>query len=363
MWNGMKDNEWKELERLREVHRKAAEKAEADRAAGKGFTSSSSEEPQIGSFAEARYQNILMDRAVGSIVGLAVGDALGSTVEFKSSAQIKAKYGPGGHTEMLGGGFFQWSVGSYTDDGQMMMCLLESLVETNKTSRGRVGLDLNDLGNRFIGWYNSHPPDMGTTVRQGIERLIAGIPAAYAGSDSPDSQSNGAVMRCAPVAVLWHKPDQLPQLLRDSWLSAAPTHRSIVGAGGCAVVNTFIASFINGLSFEEAFVRVLKIADQEWYTHLMTWNEQGRPHKGNTGWVVSTVLTSLHCLLTTQSYEGAVIKAVNGGDDADTVGAVTGELAGAFYGVEAIPPRWLNVLKDSEKMSYLASRLFLQGER
>src|SRR6476619_3038976 len=87
-----------------------------------------------------------LDRAKGSILGLVTGDALGSTVEFTTPAQIKSRYGPAGQTEMRGGGSFNWAVGEYTDDGQMMLCLLESLVATNCDILS--GLDVTDLGRR-----------------------------------------------------------------------------------------------------------------------------------------------------------------------------------------------------------------------
>lgn len=306
-----------------------------------------------------------LERAIGSVVGLATADALGSTVEFTSPTEITARYGPSGHTEMRGGGFFRWAVGEYTDDGQMMMCLLESLVATNSPPTTRPvapQLDVVDLGRRFVAWLEAEPPDVGNTVSQALRRLQRGIPAHFSGDDKPDSQANGAVMRCAPIAVLWHRPDQHQALIRDSLLSAAPTHRSLIAAGACVVVNAMIAEFINGADFEAAFTTALRVAEGEWHAILVRWDGEGRPHRGNTGWAVSTVLTALHCLYTTNSYEAAVIKAVNGGNDADTVGAVTGELAGAFYGLKAIPPRWLAVLKDRDKMIELATTLFELGE-
>lgn len=303
-------------------------------------------------------------RAIGSVVGLATGDALGSTVEFKSPDFILREYGPQGQTEMRGGGHFNWQVGDYTDDGQMMMCLLNSLVETNQALDRPVGLDVHDLGRRFVAWYDSNPPDVGTTTASSIQRLKKGAPATEAGNADPSSQANGAVMRCSPVAVLWHLSTQRPQLIRDSLLSAVPTHRSEVATWSAVVANLLIAEFINGTtSLDAALKNILPSVEGEWRSILNTWIISAKPHRGNSGWAVSTVLTALHCLDTTESYEAAVIKAVNGGDDADTVGAVTGALVGAFYGVQAIPERWLSVLKDRQLMTDLAQTLFEIGER
>ncbi len=304
--------------------------------------------------------NSRLDRARGSILGLVTGDALGSTVEFTSPEQIKARYGPAGQTEMRGGGPFNWAVGDYTDDGQMMFCLLESLVETNRQKLS--GLDVADLGRRFMDWYDSSPADMGITTRQALARLKNGVSASLSGDTDPNNQANGAVMRCSPVAVLWHSPTRRSELVRDSLLSATPTHRSAIAAGACVVANVMIAELINGSTFETALVQTKASAGPEWQTELAKWENEGRPYRGNTGWALSTVLTALHCINTTRTFEEAVIKAVNGGSDADTVGAVTGEIAGALYGLSVIPDRWLKVLKDREKFVNLAAQLFQLGE-
>ena len=317
--------------------------------------------PEYSDNSKETIKQTSLDRARGSILGLVAADALGSTVEFTTPAQIKQRFGPAGQTEMRGGGMFNWAVGDYTDDSQMMLCLLESLVATNRETL--TGLNVADLGRRFVAWYDSRPPDVGITVSQALARLMSGTEAAFSGDANPQSQANGAVMRCAPVAVLWHRPAQRSELVRDSLLSAAPTHRSPIAAGACVVANTMIAELISGQTFETALAQAKVAANPEWQAGLEEWEKAGRPHRGNTGWALTTVLTALHCVLTTSNFEEAVIKAVNGGDDADTVGAVTGEIAGALYGYSAIPARWLKVLKDREKFIDLATELFQVGEK
>ncbi len=319
-----------------------------------------------GSISGQPAKSFRLDRALGSIVGLATGDALGSTVEFTSPDEIIARYGPQGHTEMRGGGVFNWQIGQYTDDSQMMMCLLESLVATNQAQRSRLSvaaLDVEDLGRRFVEWYDSDPKDIGTTTAASLRRLKGEIPAHLSGDAQPNSQANGAVMRCAPVAVLWNHPYYRSYLIRDSLLSATPTHRSPIAAGACVVINTMIAEFINGSNFETALTAAIRASEGEWHAILVKWEQEGYPHRGNTGWAVSTALTALHCLHSTGSFEDAVVKAVNGGDDADTVGAVTGAVAGAFYGLAAIPPRWTTVLQDYERMTELTRTLFDISDR
>lgn len=305
------------------------------------------------------------DRAIGSIVGLAVGDALGATVECEWTKDIYAAFGPKGQTEMRGGGPCKLAVGEYTDDTAMMLCLLESLLATNRTATSESelrGLNVNDLGQRFVEWKRSKPQDIGRTVYKALQRIEQGVEVSLAGDPDPNNQANEAVMRCAPVAVLWHRPSQSSELIRDSLLSAYPTHRSPLSSYACVLVNTLIARLIDDYELETALSRAKDVAGTEWQSVLDQWEEEGRPHKGNAGWVVATVLTALHCVLTTASFEDAIVKAVNGGQDADTVGAVTGAIAGALYGESAIPARWTEVLKDYDKMLEMADELFQLGE-
>ncbi|MEI7555685.1 ADP-ribosylglycohydrolase family protein [Candidatus Chlorohelix sp.] len=301
------------------------------------------------------------EKALGCLLGLICGDALGSTVEFTTPEQIIAKYGPKGQTEMRGGGAFNWQVGDYTDDGQMMLMLLENLVATNNTDYF-YRVDTSDLATRFVAWLDSHPKDIGNTTYDGISRLKKGVPPEEAGDDNPDSQANGAVMRSAPVAVLWHKPEYRDFLVEGSLLQSYPTHRSRVAAGAAVVANVMMAEFINGSDFDTALAAAKKSANAEWKKYLEEWDKNGRPHRGNSGWAVSTVLTALHCIHTTASFEEALVKAVNGGSDADTVGAVAGAIAGALYGINAIPDRWKSVLKDRDKIFQLGKTLFNIGE-
>jgi ADP-ribosyl-[dinitrogen reductase] hydrolase len=307
------------------------------------------------------------ERAVGAIIGLAVGDALGATVECEWSTDIYARYGERGQTEMRGGGPHHLPVGAYTDDTAMMRCLMESLLATNHNIAKTAQMQLNpyDLAQRFVRWMDSRPPDIGRTVRASLLQIKEGVSPLRSGDANPANQANGAVMRCAPIAVLFHQPNHFPKLVTASLLSAYPTHRSAVSVHGCILVNKLIAELImQGGPFNRAYFKAkAATANPEWQTHLASWEADSCPNLGNAGWVVSTVLSAFHCVLTTSSFEEAVVKAVNGGRDADTVGAVTGAIAGALYGEQAIPPRWTHLLQDYASLHEQAVALFELGRR
>jgi ADP-ribosylglycohydrolase len=307
------------------------------------------------------------DRAVGALIGLAVGDALGATVECAWTADIYATYGKRGQTEMRGGGPHHLPIGAYTDDTAMMRCLLDSLLHTNRgvATTALMNLNIYDLAGRFVSWMESNPPDIGRTVRASLLKIKAGISPLKAGDDNPLNQANGAVMRCAPIAVLFNNPSHFRQLTMASLLSAYPTHRSPLSVHACILVNQLISELITrGKPFNRAYFKAKEVVtNAEWQTQLAKWEADGCPNLGNAGWVVATVLSALHCVLTTSSFEQALIKAVNGGRDADTVGAVTGAIAGAMYGEKAIPTRWTSMLQEYPTLREQASTLFELGRR
>jgi ADP-ribosyl-[dinitrogen reductase] hydrolase len=299
-----------------------------------------------------------VDRARGCLIGLAIGDALGAPVEFKSPQQIRNEYGPEGVTELTGGGVLGWKPGEYTDDTQLALVLAHSLVRTNRQQRV-IGLDIDDFGRGLVEWLNSKPRDVGMTIGRALYRLKwENVPASESGDPHPDSQSNGAVMRVAPLALLWHRPQHLKHLLEDATFSAYPTHRALIPIQSCKIFCQALTECIQRGTFDP-----LKIpTEQEWAYTIDKHNLKNNYKPQNTGWAVTTVLDAFHYVQTTSSFEEAVKQAVNNGGDADTVGAVTGALAGAKYGLEAIPDNWLHSIKDSIEILALAEVLFYLAE-
>ncbi len=261
------------------------------------------------------------DRYRGALVGFLVAESLGSTTEFMTQSEIKAQYGV--HREIIGGGVFDWPKGSITDDGDMTLCVARSLVECGD-------YNLQDIVNRFVDWYNSDPVDMGSTVRTGLNRYIrkAELQRPYA----DDQAGNGGVMRELPLILYFAGS-------RDAMLQAVVeqarlTHNHPESDKGCRCYADLVAASLLG-----ADKSALQTLAKKYPLFLLeTYNNKAG------GYIVETIRTVLHYFFNTDSYEEAVIGAVNLGQDADTCGAILGGLAGAYYGYGAIPQRWLDAL-------------------
>jgi ADP-ribosyl-[dinitrogen reductase] hydrolase len=296
-------------------------------------------------------QDALRDRYRGALVGSAVGDALGATLEFMSRADIAARYGT--LRDIVGGGWLHLPVGEVTDDTQMALCIARSLAE-----RGL--FDGDDIAARFVGWYRSNPPDIGNTTRDALVRLAAGVPWQAAGQQThermrPRDASNGSIMRCAPIALFARSdPDANARYSADS---SRITHANLLCVAGCVALNSSIAALLDDPSADALAAALAATDDAEVRAKLEAAPVQTAETLDVGGYVLATIQSSFWALLSHDNLEDAIIAAVNLGDDADTTGAVTGALAGARWGHAAIPPRWLDVLKGHDELVELADRL------
>jgi len=272
---------------------------------------------------------IILDRLCGCAVGAAVGDALGMPLEF----------GPPKPLEKLVRSMQQGPLpaGSFTDDTEMALALAESLLAHRP-------LDGADLAQRFTSWYQHHPADVGIQTAQVLSRIIGGeswqTAEQWAIANQPNSAGNGSLMRCWPVALAWWN-DRL-QLVNDSHLQSRLTHTHPECVAGCIFVNSMIAEMVNGATPKAAFESTCKSVNlpDGMSQAVMGASKCHRENLPYTGWVRDTLESALWGLLTTSSFEEALVQVVNLGCDADTAGAVTGALTGAAYGLEAIPPIW-----------------------
>lgn len=278
-------------------------------------------------------------RARASLLGLAVGDALGATVEFMTAGEIRANYGV--HRKMIGGGWLRLRPGQVTDDTQMSMCIARSLVE--------VGYSPEDIARRFVGWYQSKPPDVGNTCRRGIARFIN--QGTVHGPPNEGDAGNGAVMRMAPVAVAALAD---ARVLEDMTIGQAHiTHHHALSDAASLLVGRLIQLALVG----HAMDRLQRQAND---TVAKLPSFRYAPYRGlATAYVVDTMQTVLHFLFATSSFEECVIATVNQGGDADTTGAIVGAIAGAYYGPDAIPREWLRKLDPAvhAELTLLADRL------
>ncbi len=277
----------------------------------------------------------ILDRARGCAVGAAVGDALGMSLEFsppRPADDLLREMQPARGLP----------AGSFTDDTEMALALAESLLT-------RRPLDPDDLARRFAGWLRDGPPDVGTHTRAVLARVAQGVPwrraVAEVQSSRAESASNGSVMRCWPVALAhWNA---IEALQADSRLQSEVTHPHPDCVAACVLVNTMIYYLLQGHSFQAALEAALPAASlaPDFEALVRAAPAQPRDRLKNTGWVRHAVETAIWAVGTTGSLEDAVVQAANLGDDADTGAAVTGALAGALYGLKAVPARWRDALR------------------
>ena len=291
----------------------------------------------------------LRDRARGALLGLAVGDALGTTLEFSRRDQHPH------HAGMTGGGPFGLAPGQWTDDTSMALALAESLAACG-------GLDPRDLMDRFLCWWRDGAYsctgrcfDIGIATRQALARYEAeGNPMA--GSADPQTAGNGSLMRLAPVAL-------------HGWRDAAATRRIAAGQSRTthAAPQAVEACEFFALLLRQAILgtpRAALLAPQDWSGDPAiaaaargVWRGRDRAAVRSSGYVLHTLEAALWAVDSTDSFEAAVVLAVNLGDDADTVGAVTGQLAGALHGLSGIPERWLAPLAWRDRLVAAADAL------
>lgn len=267
------------------------------------------------------------NRCRGALVGFLVAESLGSTTEFMAQQEVKEQYGV--HQEITGGGLFDWPKGSITDDGDMTLCVARSLVACG-------GYNLQDIASRFVDWYNSDPVDMGSTVRAGINRYIRTkeLQRPYA----EDQAGNGGFMRELPLILYFaERRDAMLQAVVEQ---ARLTHNHPESDSGCRCYADLVAAALQGAD-NSALWQLAK--QYPLFPPEMYNNKAG-------GYIVETMRTVLHWFFSTISFEDAVIGTVNMGQDADTCGAIVGGLAGAYYGYEEIPQRWIEAL-DQEVLT------------
>ena len=301
----------------------------------------------------------LRDRYVGTLLGLACGDALGGPLEFLKRDEIAARF-PTGVTEFIGGGWLRLDPGEVTDDTQQALILAESLTDD--------GLDLDRLAAGLIAWFRGDPKDIGNTTRIALEALASGTApldagaAALAARGEQASAANGAVMRCAPVALRFRRdPDRL---VRASLDSARVTHAEARASWGTVAVNQAIAHLLNGGAIADApAAAVVGIPTCAVREAVLGAAGRRRDEVRAGGFVLETIGASFWSLLGTDSAREAMEVAVALGDDADSTGAVTGALAGAAYGVSALPTTWIETVQFRERLESEAARLLALSER
>jgi ADP-ribosyl-[dinitrogen reductase] hydrolase len=277
---------------------------------------------------------LLQDRLRGVVVGSAIGDALGMPLEFKPPRPVDQPV-----TEMTAG---RLPAGRVTDDTEMALALAESLLAERP-------LNMDDLAQRFVAWAQTDPPDIGNHTRAVLSRTAAGEPWDEAveavQKGNLESAGNGSLMRAWPIAVAYWS--DFDNLLIDSWRQSRVTHPHRDCMTACTYVNVVTYHLLHGMPPDTALTvtgTMVRTTD-DFYRVVMNAAYQEREMLVNSGWVIHTLQSAVWGLFNTHSFEEALISVVNLGNDADTAGAVVGAMAGAAYGLSAIPHRWKDALR------------------
>nr|WP_319495639.1 ADP-ribosyl-[dinitrogen reductase] hydrolase [uncultured Desulfobacter sp.] len=268
----------------------------------------------------------IVEKAKGAFVGLAIGDALGATTEFMTPEEIKVQYGV--HKQIIGKGWLYLKPGQVTDDTQMSVCIGRAIQKAN-------GWNLTAVADEFAEWVGGRPIDVGSTCARGIRNYI--LHQTLEVKPSRWSAGNGALMRMLPVALytLANK-DLLAQYVVEQ---AHITHNNPLSDAACIFFGRLLhETMMGGELFGELFALT-----KEFVNEYPEFSYVPYPGK-SSAYVVDTVQTVFHFLFTTDNFEDCLVGTVNQGGDADTTGALVGMLAGAVYGVNGIPKRWLKRL-------------------
>lgn len=285
------------------------------------------------------------DRQRGALIGLAVGDAMGASIEFAFPGTFQEV------TDFRSGGPHGLAPGEWTDDTSMALALADSIAEA--------GWDLNDQAARYVSWWrsgrysvNGRVFDIGMATSAALVRFVETRDAWTSGDPAPRASGNGSIMRLAPVPIAYAPllDDRLDILVERAVQSSRPTHASPQCLSGCAYFAVILAGLLQGLPREDVLA-------PEWPTlHRLreifplhpeideiaegSFRRRVPPEIRGSGYVVKSLEAALWAFHDAVDFRQAVLRAVNLGDDADTTGAVCGQLAGAYWGEQGIPEAW-----------------------
>ncbi len=288
-------------------------------------------------------------RARGCLLGLAAGDALGTTLEFRRPGTFAPL------EDMVGGGPFDLDPGQWTDDSSMALCLAESLLEC--------GFDPRHQLETYCRWYrHGHWSstgrcfDIGVATRTALARFEQER-CEYAGSTDPNSAGNGSLMRLAPVPIRWSRvPDRA---VHYAALSSRTTHAADECVDACRFYAALLVAAIDGQSKDAILATTVEnLAPNVAAVAAGSYREKEPPEIVGSGYVVKSLEAALWAFHQSTTFRDGALLAVNLGNDADTTGAIYGQLAGAFYGEDGIPAAWRAKLARGAEIADLADRLY-----
>lgn len=299
------------------------------------------------------------------IFGVCIGDALGVPVEFKSRETLK-RFPVENMREF---GSWNQPKGTWSDDSSLTLCIAEELTK---------GYDLEKIGQSFVKWnkfghWTAHGRlfDIGGTTRHSIARLIKGESARFSGNIFEEDNGNGSLMRTLPLAFYFKDEENIEKLYQVVKEVSSITHGHFRSVFACFIYVIFAIELIKGKDKKDAYHHTqnvaLKFAENQMFNpkEIQLFDrvlkndisEYDEDTISSSGYVLHSLEASLWCFLNSESYSEAVLKAVNLGEDTDTTGAITGGIAGIYYGFENIPEDWIDVLVRKEDIEELCIKL------
>lgn len=292
------------------------------------------------------------DKIKGALIGLACGDAVGTTLEFKARGSFEPI------DDMVGGGPFELEAGQWTDDTSMALCLAYSLAEQKK-------FDPRDQMDRYCQWYqhgymssNGNCFDIGITISMALRKYLA-TKEPFSGATDEYSAGNGSIMRLAPIPIFYH--NDYHHCIKYAGESSRTTHGSAECIDSSKLFSSLILNAFNATSKLEIFKnneyvphceKVLAIANLEFLTLDYT-------DITGSGYVIESLVSALWCFMKGTSFEECILLAANLGNDADTTAAICGQISGAYYGLSGIPAHWKNKITMGKEIEALALELYL----
>ena len=300
-----------------------------------------------------------LDRYRGCLLGLAAGDALGTTLEFHPPGTFEPI------DDMVGGGPFGLQPGQWTDDTSMALCLATSLIEQE-------GFDPTDQMQRYVRWWRDgylsstgRCFDIGNTVRAALARFERdGEP--YAGSTDPDAAGNGSLMRLAPVPMCYAGEPE--EAIAFAAASSRTTHGARAAVDACRYFAGLLVGALDEVDKDTLLSAGYSPVEEMWEHEPLveevariaegSFKRRNPPEIRGTGYVVESLEAALWAFHRSDNFRDGALLAANLGDDADTTAAIYGQLAGACYGAGGIPAEWLERLTMAEEITSMADELF-----
>lgn len=308
----------------------------------------------------------LYDKIQGGIIGVAVGDALGVPVEFKTRAYLK--HNP--ISDLTGYGVWNQPVGTWSDDTSLTLCLLEGLCS---------GVDIELIGKLFVKWYqegywgaHNEVFDIGGSTKYSLKRILNGESPKFSGNFFEEDNGNGSLMRTLPLVYYLKDENDIESIYNIIKSVSSITHAHFRSCFSCFIYCILCIHILKGKTKKEAYYTMQKDVNEFAKAKKFNLNEvllfkqiledkiwlSNEEDIKSSGYVLHSLGASLWCFYNTDSYEKAVIKAVNLGGDTDTTGAITGGLSGLYYGITNIPETWKFKIVRYNDIENLISRFY-----